>query len=245
MPFQILTRKDGTSIAYNKLEGKTPGVVFMGGFMSDMNGSKAQALEQHCREQGRAYLRFDYLGHGNSSGNFIDGTISIWAQDALTAFDKLTEGPQIIVGSSMGSWLMILTAIDRPERTAGLIGIAAAPDFTEDLLPSQLTKAQMAEIQKTGMIEIPSEYEEPYTITKKLLEDGKRHLVLKKEIPIDCPVRLIHGLDDFSVPWETALRLQKLIRSTNIEVTLVKNGDHRLSKEEDLERLKITLIGLC
>ena len=244
MPFQILTRKDGTSIAYNKLEGETPGVIFMGGFMSDMKGSKALALEQHCREQGRAYLRFDYQGHGNSSGKFLDGTISIWAQDALAALDNLTEGPQIIVGSSMGGWLMILTALDRPERIVGLIGIAAAPDFTEDLLPKQLTKSQKTKLQNSGVVEIPSEYDEPYTITKVLLEDGKRHLVLRKKIAVDCPVRLLQGLDDSSVPWKTALKMQELIRSTNVEVTLVKNGDHRLSREEDLERLKMTLIGL-
>ena len=245
MPFQILTRKDGTSIAYNKVEGKSPGVIFMGGFMSDMNGTKALALEQHCQGQGLAYLRFDYLGHGSSSGKFIDGTISIWAQDALTIFDSLTKGPQIIVGSSMGGWLMILTAIARPERVAGLVGIAAAPDFTEDLLPKQLTENQITQIQKSGVIEIPSEYEEPYTITKKLLNDGRRNLVLKNEIPIDCPVRLLQGLDDSSVPWKTALKLQKLLRSTDVEVILIKNGGHRLSKEEDLERIKLTLAGLC
>ena len=148
MTFQILTCESGTSIAYHKLEGKSPGVIFMGGFMSDMNGSKAIALEEICRELGIAYVRFDYLGHGNSSGNFSDGTISIWAGDALAIFDNLTNGPQIIVGSSMGGWIMMLTAISRPKRVFGLLGIAAAPDFTEDLLPRELTRVQMAEIQK-------------------------------------------------------------------------------------------------
>lgn len=244
MPFQILTRENGTSIAYNKLEGNLPGLIFMSGFMSDMNGSKALALEQHCQEQGQAFLRFDYMGHGNSSGNFADGTIGLWAQNALTAFDELTEGPQIIVGSSMGGWMMILTAVSRPERVAGLVGIAAAPDFTEDLLPKQLTEIQLSKIQEDGFVVIPSEYEIPYTITKKLLDDGTQHLVLRNEIPLDCPVRLLHGLEDTSVPWETALKIQNMVRSKDVEVTLIKNGDHRLSREEDLEKLKKTVMEI-
>ena len=244
MPFQILTRENGTSIAYNKLEGDQPGLIFMSGFMSDMNGSKALALEQHCQERGLAFLRFDYMGHGNSSGNFADGTIGLWAQNALTAFDELTEGPQIIIGSSMGGWMMILTAVSRPERVAGLVGIAAAPDFTEDLLPKQLTKIQLSKIQEDGFVVIPSEYETPYTITKTLLDDGTQHLVLRNEIPLDCPVRLLHGLEDTSVPWETALKIQNMVRSKDVEVTLIKNGDHRLSREEDLEKLKKTVMEI-
>jgi len=244
MPVQILTRKNGSSIAYCKLEGKSPGVIFMGGFMSDMNGSKAIALQQICHEQGLAYLRFDYLGHGSSSGKFTDGTISTWAEDALDVFDNLTEGPQIIVGSSMGGWMMMLTAISRPKRVVGLVGIAAAPDFTEDLLPNQLTKKQMAKIEKTGIVIIPSEFENPYTITKKLLEDGRQHLLLRKKIPIDCKVRLLHGLKDTSVPWKTALKIQELLRSQDVEVNLIKNGDHRLSNDADLKRLKESLLAL-
>ena len=244
MPFQILTRENGTSIAYNKSEGDPPGLIFMSGFMSDMNGSKALALEQHCQERGLAFLRFDYMGHGNSSGNFADGTIGLWAQNALTAFDELTEGPQIIIGSSMGGWMMILTAVSRPERVAGLVGIAAAPDFTEDLLPKQLTEIQLSKIQEDGFVVIPSEYEIPYTITKKLLDDGTQHLVLRNEIPLDCPVRLLHGLEDTSVPWETALKIQIMVRSKDVEVTLIKNGDHRLSREEDLEKLKKTVMEI-
>jgi pimeloyl-ACP methyl ester carboxylesterase len=244
MPFQILTRENGTSIAYNKLEGNSPGLIFMSGFMSDMNGSKALALEQHCQERGLAFLRFDYMGHGNSSGNFADGTIGLWAENALTAFDELTEGPQIIIGSSMGGWMMILTAVSRPERVAGLVGIAAAPDFTEDLLPKQLTKIQLSKIQEDGFVVIPSEYETPYTITKTLLDDGTQHLVLRNEIPLDCPIRLLHGLEDTSVPWETALKIQNMVRSNDVEVTLIKNGDHRLSREEDLEKLKKTVMEI-
>ena len=244
MPFQTLTHENGTSIAYNKVEGNLPGLIFMSGFMSDMNGSKALALEQHCRERGLAFLRFDYMGHGNSSGNFADGTIGLWAENALTAFDELTEGPQIIIGSSMGGWMMILTAVSRPERVAGLVGIAAAPDFTEDLLPKQLTEIQLSKIQEDGFVVIPSEYEIPYTITKNLLDDGTQHLVLRNEIPVDCPVRLLHGLEDTSVPWETALKIQNMVRSNDVEVTLIKNGDHRLSREEDLEKLKKTVMEI-
>ena len=214
----------------------------MNGFMSDMNGGKALTLEKLCRDREHAFLRFDYQGHGKSSGKFTDGTISIWAEDALAALDQLTEGPQVIVGSSMGGWIMLLTALARPERVAGLVGISAAPDFTEDLLPNQLTATQLAEIDEKGEIVISSEYEDPYIITKTLLEDGARHLILRQEIPLDCPVRLLHGLEDNSVPWETALKIQRMLRSTDVEVTLIKNGDHRLSTEVDLARLKKTVL---
>ena len=216
----------------------------MTGFMSDMNGVKALALEQLCLKLGHAFLRFDYQGHGNSSGEFKNGTIGVWAQDALAAFDELTEGPQVIVGSSMGGWMMLLTAIQRSERVAGLVGVAAAPDFTENLLPKQLNTAQKVELHEKGLVVIPSEYEDPYTITKMLLEEGASHLVLHCEIPLDCPVRLLHGLKDTSVPWETAFETQKMLRSDDVEVTLIKNGDHRLSREEDVERLKQTVITI-
>ena len=208
---QILTRKNETSIAYHKVEGKAPGVIFMNGFMSDMNGGKALALEQLCRDREQAFLRFDYQGHGKSSGEFTHCTIGTWAKDALAALDQLTEGPQIIVGSSMGGWIMLLTAIARPARVIGLVGISAAPDFTANSLPQQLTTKQLAEIDEKGIIVVPSEYEDPYTITKMLLEEGNQHLVLRGEIPLDCPVRLIHGIKDISVPWKTALKIQKMM----------------------------------
>ena len=216
----------------------------MNGFMSDMNGGKALALEEFCRDREHAFLRFDYQGHGRSSGKFTDGTIGIWTEDAIAVLDQLTEGPQVIVGSSMGGWIMLLAALARPERIVGLVGVSAAPDFTQTLLANQLTATQLAEIDTKGEIVISSEYEDPYTITKLLLKDGVQHLVLRDEIPLDCPVRLLHGLEDISVPWETALRIQKLLRSTNVEVTLIKNGDHRLSKEEDLKRLKQKVLEL-
>lgn len=238
---RILTLQSGASIAYHKTPGSSPGIVFMTGFMSDMTGSKALALENLARERGQAFLRFDYQGHGASSGAFADGTIAVWSGDALAAFDELTDGPQILVGSSMGGWIMLLTAMARPDRIAGLVGIAAAPDFTEDLLPKELTTEQMAEINEKGFVVVPSEYEDDYTFTKALFEEGRNHLVLRDEIPLDCPVRLLHGLRDVSVPWETATRIQEKIRSEDVEVILIKNGDHRLSEDADLARLTRTV----
>ncbi len=243
-PPRILTRENGASIAYHRLEGKSPGVVFMTGFMSDMTGGKALALEELCREMGHAYLRFDYQGHGESSGQFADGTIGIWSEDALAAVDELTEGPQVIGGSSMGGWIMMLTAIKRPERVAGLVGIAAAPDFTEGLLPPGLTEEQRNEIEENGLVVIPSGYEDDYVITKALLEDGRKHLLLRGEIPITCPVRLLHGIEDESVPWETALTIQQKLQSEDVEVIFIKHGDHRLSEDADIARLKTTVRGL-
>ncbi len=216
--------------------------------MSDMTGSKALALEEHCRKQGRAFLRFDYSGHGQSSGAFRDGTIGRWADDALDAIERLTEGPQILVGSSMGGWIMLLTALKLKHRVAGLIGIAAAPDFTEDLIGRELTEEQRQAVESAGFVNIPSDYgDEPYTITKALIEDGRDHLLLGGPIPLNGPVRLIHGLKDADVPWRTALRLQDALTSTDVEVTLVKDGDHRLSEPHDLARLTDSLdrlIGL-
>jgi len=238
---QSLTRSSGASIAYHALAASStntqPGIVFMTGFMSDMTGDKALALENLARERGQAFLRFDYQGHGDSSGKFADGTIGLWAEDALAVFDALTEGPQILVGSSMGGWMMLLTALARPERVAGLVGIAAAPDFTEDLLAKELTKDQMAEMEEKGFVIVPSGYEDDYTFTKALFDDGRTHLVLRDEIPLECPVRLIHGLEDQSVPWQTTLTIQEKLRSEDVEINLIKCGDHRLSEAEDLERL--------
>ena len=241
---KILTRETGASIAYHTLAGKSPGIVFMTGFMSDMAGSKARALEYLCRDRGHAFLRFDYQGHGASSGNFADGTISLWAEDALAAFDALTEGPQVIVGSSMGGWIMLLTALARPDRVAGLVGIAAAPDFTEDLLPQSLTEEHLQMIESDGVVVIPSDYEDPYTITKALLDDGTHHVVMNTEIALDCPVRLLHGLEDSSVPWQRSLTLQERLRSDDVEVTLIKGGDHRLSGDQDLKKLQKTAASL-
>ncbi len=246
-PHQILTRPDGATIAYNSLVGKSPGVVFLGGFMSDMCGSKALALELHCQERGQAFLRFDYSGHGQSSGAFRDGTISQWANDALYAIEHLTQGPQILVGSSMGGWIMLLAALHLKERVCGLIGLAAAPDFTEDLIARELSDAQRQAMAHDGFVLVACDYDdEPYTITQDLIDDGRQNLLLGADIPLNLPVRLIQGLKDNDVPWATALKIQEKLTSTDVEVTLVKDGDHRLSEPGDLERLTTildTLLG--
>ena len=235
---KILTRDDGAAIAYVHTPGNPPGVVFLTGFKSDMTGGKALALEEFCKNRGQAFLRFDYFGHGESSGAFEDGTIGHWAGDAVKVLDELTEGPQVLVGSSMGGWIMLLAALARPDRVSGLVGTAAAPDFTEDLIPGELSAEQKEQLETEGFAEIPNCYDgEPYKITKALLDEGRDHLLLRDEIPLDCPVRLIHGTDDRDVPWQTSLTLAEKLRSTNVETLFVKNGDHRLSEPPDLDRL--------
>ncbi len=235
---RILTRADGATIAYHKTRGKEPGVVFFGGFNSDMTGTKAVALEAHCRAAGRAFLRFDYFGHGQSSGDFTDGTIGRWAEDAICVLDELTDGPQIVIGSSMGGWIMLLAALARPDRVAALIGIAAAPDFTESLMWQHWPQEIRDTLLLNGVYREPSDYsDEPYTITLTLIEDGRNHLLLERPIAIHCPVRLIHGMRDTDVPWEHSLAITEKLLSNHVTLTLVKDGDHRLSRDEDLARL--------
>jgi pimeloyl-ACP methyl ester carboxylesterase len=241
-----LNRKDGSTIAYHRTSGKFPGVVFLTGFRSDMTGSKALALESYCQQRGQAFLRFDYTGHGQSSGAFEDGCIGQWTDDALYAIDQLTEGPQILVGSSMGGWVMLLAALKRIKKIVGLIGIAAAPDFTEDLMWKELTGAQRKEIDSKGYVDLPNCYDdqEPYRITHKLIEDGKNQLLLKEPIPLNIPIRLIQGIKDDDVPWSTAGRIMEKLSSDDVEVTYVKSGNHRLSEDPDLARLTRILGGL-
>lgn len=242
---QRLARGAEASIAYHASDGRCPGIVFLGGFMSDMTGSKALALESYARREGRAFLRFDYQGHGASSGAFEEGTIGLWAADAIAALDALTEGPQVLVGSSMGGWIMLLTALARPERVAGLLGIAAAPDFTEDLMWQAFDEEQRATLERDGVLRQPSDYgDEPYTITLKLIEEGRQHLLLRTPIPLTCPVRLIQGMADVDVPWQTAIRLAEALETEDVEVQLVKAGGHRLSEPDDLARLTRTLDDL-
>lgn len=242
----ILTRDNDSMIAYRHTPGKGPGVMFLTGFKSDMQGGKALALEAFCKERGHAFTRFDYSGHGESSGAFEDGAIGEWADDAVAVLDHVAEGPQILVGSSMGGWMMLLTALARPERVCGLVGIAAAPDFTRDLIPQALNDHQKADLENTGYCEIPNCYddEEPYKIGKKLLDEGDNHILLDGEIPLDMPVRLIHGLLDEDVPWQTAQKIMEKIRSTDVEVQFVKSGDHRLSEPHDIDRLLRTVGAL-
>lgn len=206
--------------------------------MSDMTGAKALALESFAAARGQAFVRFDYLGHGASSGRFQDGTIGRWAKDATAVLDELTDGPQILVGSSMGGWIMLLVALARAKRVAGLVGIAAAPDFTETLMWRAFTPEIRATIEREGVYYEPSAYgEQPYPITRRLIEEGRQHLLMDEPIAIHCPVRLIHGVADPDVPYTLSLELMQHLASTDVEVTLVKAGGHRLSEPHDLARL--------
>jgi pimeloyl-ACP methyl ester carboxylesterase len=242
---ESLARPDGATIAYRRLPGTAPGIVFLGGFRSDMTGTKALFLEDYCRQRGRAYVRFDYFGHGASSGDVAEGVVSRWRADAIAVIDSLTEGPQILVGSSMGGWIMLLAGLAQPERVAALVGIAAAPDFTEELLWPRLSPEQRRAIGEQGAVTLPSDYDPAgYLYTRALIEDGRQHLLLGGPIPLDLPVRLLHGLADASVPWQLSLRLAERLTSRDAAVTLVKGGDHRLSSEPDLARLAQTLDGL-
>jgi len=234
-----LSRAGGASIAYHQVAGRKPGLMFCGGFMSDMTGTKATALEAYARRRGQAFVRFDYQGHGASSGDFKDGTIGLWSEDAITVLDEVAEGPQILIGSSMGGWIMLLAALARPERIAGLVGIAAAPDFTEDLMWDRYGPEIRETLRRDGIYQEPSDYsDEPYTITMTLIEEARQRLLLRGSIPIACPVRLIHGTADEAVPYETSLRLMEQLESDDVEVVLVKDGDHRLSEPADLTRLE-------
>jgi pimeloyl-ACP methyl ester carboxylesterase len=235
---RFLHLSGGGRLAYHQLPGKLPGVLFCGGYTSDMTGTKARALEAFCRERGRAFVRFDYSGHGASSGDFAIGTIGAWADDALAIVDRVTEGPSLIVGSSMGGWIMLLVALARPERVAGLIGIAAAPDFTEDLLLARASDEQRRALLEQAYWMQPSAYGgPPYPVTRRLIEEARAHLVLRGPIAITCPVHLLHGQRDPDVPWPTALRLAERLQAEDVTIELIKAGDHRLSTERDIERI--------
>ena len=238
---QRLQRPDGNTVAYAKTAGRTPTVVFLGGFRSDMTGTKAMALEAWAQRTGQAYLRFDYLGHGQSSGRFEDGTIGRWLDDSLTALDSLATGKLVLVGSSMGGWLSLLAARARPERLAGLMLIAAAPDFTERMLLKGLSAEDRATLQRDGRLERPSQYSpEPSVFTWKLIEEGRKHLVLDKKLALPCPVHLLHGQSDPDVPWEYSLQIAAHLEAPEVITTFVKGGDHRLSTPADIARLIAT-----
>jgi pimeloyl-ACP methyl ester carboxylesterase len=236
-----LDRGDGVELAWDRIAGRGPTVVFLPGFRSDKSGTKAETLAGWCAGHGQALLRFDYSGHGVSDGAFTDGTIGVWTADALAVVDRLSTGPLVLVGSSMGGWIALLVAGARPDRVAGLIGIAAAPDFTEVLMWHAMTPAERARLATEGALEAPNAYGDPYLITRRLIEDGRRHLLMGAPIPIACPVRLVHGQRDPDVPWETALRLAERLAVPDVETILLKDGDHRLSRPRDLALLTRTL----
>ncbi len=227
---------DGRRIAYRQSAGAGPGVVFLGGFRSDMEGTKALWLEDWARARGRAFLRFDYSGHGASSGDFLDGAIGDWAADARSAVGALTEGPQVLVGSSMGGWISLLVARAMPDRVAGLVTIAAAPDFTEDGMWAAFTEAERRALLETGRVEQPSDYsDEPYVITRRLIEEGRGNLVLRSPLALPFPVRFLQGTADTDVDVAVALRLLEHADGPDMRLLLVKDADHRFSTPDCLE----------
>lgn len=232
-----LDRGDGVELAWSKLPGKHPTVVFLPGFASDMQGAKAVAIRDYCAEIGQACLRLDYSGHGVSGGAFTDGTIERWTRDAAAVIGVLTEGPVVLIGSSMGGWIGLLMARKVGNRVAGFIGIAAAPDFTEKLMWASMTPAEQHRLMAEGSITIASEYGEPLVLTRALIEDGRNHLLLNRTIEIVCPVRLLQGKLDRDVPWETAIAIGQHLASTDVQITWVEDGDHRLSRPEDIALL--------
>lgn len=235
---QFVTRADGIRLAYRYLPGEGPTVVFLPGYMSDMLGGKAQALAAWAEREGRALVRLDYSGCGESEGNFEDGTLDIWRDDVLAVIHHVVSGPLVLVGSSMGGWLMLLVGLAMGDQVTSIVGIAAAPDFTN----WDFDDADRYQIEGKGRIERPSDYGyEPMVITKSFWRSGQDNLQLTGEIAIDCPVRLIHGQQDPDVPWDISMQLADHVRSSDVQTILIKDGDHRLSRDQDIALLIDTI----
>jgi pimeloyl-ACP methyl ester carboxylesterase len=232
-------------LAVRPLSGASPGLFWLGGYKSDMKGTKAAALADWAAHRGQACVRFDYSGHGESEGAFTDGTIGRWLADSLAVFDAYCRGPQILIGSSMGGWLALLLTRELKRRkqsgaasVAGMVLIAPAVDFTEELMWKRFTPTIRKELEETGVWARPSEYSsEPYLVTRQLIEEGRNHLLLGGMIESGCPVRILQGVEDPDVPWRHAVELVSRLASDDVVLTLVKDGDHRLSRPEDIERL--------
>lgn len=238
---QFLELEGGRRIAFSRIKGEGTGVVFLGGFGSDMTGTKAVHLEAACAAKGRPFLRFDYTGHGQSSGAFEDGCIGDWTQDARETIDALTEGPQILVGSSMGGWIALLVARNDPARVAGLVGIAAAPDFMGDL-ERELDEEQRRSMASTGRAELPSDYpEEPFILTRKMFDDGRQQTIFGRPLHLPFPTRLLQGTEDEDVDQSVALRLLAHASGPDIRLVLIKGGDHRLSGPSELALIEETV----
>lgn len=232
---------DGRRIAVNARKGQNPGLFWLSGFNSDMQGTKALALDEWAKQRQRACVRFDYSGHGESGGNFSEGTIGRWLAESVAVFDRFCTGTQIIVGSSMGGWLALLLARELHRRgstpLAGLVLIAPAPDFTEELMWKDFSQEIREEIETKGQWLRPSEYGGSYPITKALIEDGRRHLLLGGSIDTGCPVRILQGAQDADVPWRHAFRLMERLPSDDVVLTMIRDGDHRLSRPQDIARM--------
>ncbi len=233
-----LETPQGRRIAYHFTPGDAPGIVFLGGFRSDMDGTKAVYLEDWAKKEGRAFLRLDYSGHGKSSGDFLDGAIGDWFEDAAEVIKAVTSGPQVIVGSSMGGWIALLIARAMPERVAGLVGIAAAPDFTEDAFYESFSDDERIALTRNGRIERENDYsDEPYIITQRLIEEGRERLVLRDPLPLPFPVRLLHGTGDKDVLMSVPLRILEHADGEDIQLIFVKGADHRFSSAACLEMI--------
>ena len=240
----FLDRGPGHRLAFARIRGDGPGVIFLGGFRSDMQGTKALHLRDRCAARHRAFLRFDYSGHGESEGAFEDGTISGWLADSEAMLLARSRGPQVLVGSSMGGWLALLLALRHPLRVAGLVLLAPAPDFPQDLLWPGLSDAERAALAGLGRIELPSAYGPPVPITRALIDDAKAHRLLPGPIPVRCPVRILQGMADPDVPWRHALRLVEALPGQDVRLTLVKDADHRLSRPADLALMDDAVEGI-
>lgn len=245
---QFLTRPDGTRLAYCATPSKQtnkPGILFCGGFKSDMNGTKAMALEAMAQREGLGFVRFDYFGHGQSDGAFLDGTIGRWKEDTLAVLRDLCSGPQLIVGSSMGGWLATLAALALPHRTAGLVLIAPALDFTEDLMWAEMSEQERKTLLRDGVLRETSEYsDQPYEYSLKLITEGREHMILKPGITYDRPVRILQGMEDPDVPYQHAVRTAAAFQGADTRLTLIRDGDHRLSRPQDLDLLFETVLSL-
>jgi pimeloyl-ACP methyl ester carboxylesterase len=239
---QFIQGPSGHDLAYAATPGTGPTVVWLGGFHSDMTGTKAVALEAWAQGAGRSFLRVDYSGHGQSGGRFEDGTIGQWRADTLAVLDACTAGPLVLVGSSMGGWMALLAALARPEQIVGMVLVAPAPDFTEDLMWAEFPDDVRGQIMDTGSWPRPSAYgEEPYPITRQLIEDGRQHLLLGAPIPLEVPIHILHGQQDADVPWQRSLLLMERLSGQDVAVTFVKDGDHRLSTPRDIALLTGTV----
>ena len=236
-PLKFLTSETGEKLAYKQTQGRGPTMIWCGGLKSDMEGGKAQHLDRWAQEDGHHFIRFDYFGHGLSGGRFEDGTVSRWAQDIVSIIDALAQEDIILIGSSMGGWASLLAALARPPRVKALLLIAPAPDFTQKLVWKRWSEAQRKELEMQGVVYEPSGYDEPYSYSKALMEDGRDNQILDSPIEFDGPVRILQGASDAVVPWTHSYKLVDALTSADIDYTLVKNGDHSLSSPSDLDRL--------